>query len=235
MQVGKTDFGLSLQQTQKTTLREETFVAFIKKVKPPFFFTWPLNLGYVAMIVGFTYHQMQSSIQIAFVFALVITLGFIGLKLSIYAFMYRTYRAGRRAVGELSGKSFQVFEEVGVYIRGFDLFSQKRPFPPDASKTIYDFEYADLVLTDISLILIGKSRSFGGESYAFPVEITFDGYGLTSLPKAIVLNWFINGDRLVLKFQDKHYKSPVEVVFKAHFKPIEEWLTRLNHKFRPKE
>lgn len=88
---------------------------------------------------------------------------FFGMKLFIYGSSFKIYSVGGQAIKELKGEKIEVFENIGLYIRGFDLLDQKNSFPPNIQKTIYDFDQADLVLTEHSMVLMGKSKNWGGE------------------------------------------------------------------------
>jgi len=206
-------------------LRQETFIEFIKKTRLPFFFTWPINLAYVCIVSLLIYQGTKENIGAAIVGPLFITVGFIGLKLFIYNSAYRIYSVGGRAIKELNEQPIEVFENVGLYIKGFDLLDQRKFFPPDIRKTIYDFDYADVILTKETLILMGKSNSFGGETYAYPVEITLGKQGLTSLPKAKLIDWQQIGKGIELQIEDSQYVNNIKIDIKDRAEEIKRWLT----------
>ncbi len=136
------------------------------------------------------------------------------------------YSAGGRAIKELSGRVIQVFENVGIYIKGFDLLDQNKFYPPDINKTIYDFDFADVILTEGTLILMGKNKNFGVDTYAYPVEITIGNQGFTSLPKAKLLDWQQNGKRVEIQIEDSQYNKPIKIDIKDRTEEIKRWLTR---------
>jgi hypothetical protein len=177
------------------------------------------------MVAILIYQGSEENIGVAIVGTIILTIGFLLMKLFIYWNSFKTYNAGRQAVKELKGKKIEILENIGVYVKGFDLFNQKNSFPPNIRKTIYDFDKADLVLTEQSMVLMGKSKNFGGETYAFPVEILIDKSGLTSLPKAQIKNWEQSNSRINIQIEDFHYKKPITIDFKDKAEEIKRWLT----------
>lgn len=211
------------------SMRSESFFQFIKKARPPFFFTWPINIVFVAVMITVIAQGFGTNVDSAIVGSLVFTIfGFLGLKLMIYNAMYTPYSAGGRAINELKGLSMQVLASVGVYIKGFDLFSQNSLFLSKTNKTIYDFDKADLVLTDESIILMGKSYVYGGESYAYPVEIVLDKAGRTTLPKAKIIHWEQRGTGVEIQVQDNQYKNPFVISFNDNVEELKHWLTQVS-------
>jgi hypothetical protein len=206
-------------------VRQETFFQFIKKIKPPFFFTWPLNIGYLIIVAVFIYQGNKGNIGVSIVGPLILTIGFLAMKLFIYGNLFKPYNAGGQAFKELKGKKIEVLENISVYIKGFDLFDQKNSFPPNIRKTIYDFDKVDLVLTEQSMVLMGKSENFGGEAYAYPVEILIDKQALTSLPKAQIKDWEQSNNRINIQIEDYQYKKPIKIDFKDKTEEIKRWLT----------
>src|SRR5690606_19220270 len=123
----------------------------------------------------------KGNIGVIIVGPLILTIGFLAMKLFIYQNSFKIYDASGQAIKELKGEKIQILENIGIYIKDIDQFDQKTSFPPNIQKTIYDFDKADLVLTKHSMVLMGKSGDFGGEVYAYPVGILIDKSWLTSL------------------------------------------------------
>lgn len=211
-------------------MRQETFFQFIKKINLPFFFTWPLNIGYLIMVAVLIYQGSKGNIGVAIVGSLILTIGFLAIKLFIYGNLFKPYNAGGQAFKELKGKKIEVLENISVYIKGFDLFDQENSFPPNIQKTIYDFDKADLVLTEHSMVLMGKSENIGGEVYAYPIEILIDKSALTSLPKAQIKDWEQSNNRINIQIEDHQYKNPIKIDFKDKTEEIKCWLTAPTHK-----
>lgn len=211
-------------------MRQGTFFQFIKKTKLPFFFTWPLNAGYFVVMTILIYQGIYGNIGVAIACPIFLTIGFFVMKLFIYGNSFKTYSVGGQAIKELRGEKIEVFENIGIYIMGFDLLDQKDSFPPNIQKTIYDFDQADLVLTEHSMVLMGKSKNLGGEAYAYPVEILTDKSGLTNLPKARIKNWEEINKRINIQIEDYQYKKPIKIDFKDKVEEIKQWLTATTQK-----
>jgi len=206
-------------------VRQETFFQFIKKTKLPFFFTWPIIIGYFVMMTILIYQGIHGNIGVAIAGTIFLTIGFLAIKIFIYGNSFKMYNSSGQAIKELKGKKIEILENIGLYIRDFDLFDQRNSFPPNIQKTIYDFDQADLILTEHSMILMGKSKNFGGEAYAYPVEILIDKSGLTSLPKAQIKNWEESNKRINILIEDYQYKKPIKIDFKDKIEEIKHWLT----------
>jgi hypothetical protein len=203
-------------------MREKTFLEFIRKEKIPFFFTWPLNIGYL-LIVTFIFYKGETLSQ-AIIGVGFVTIGFITCKFFIYRIAYKPYRAGWLAIQELTGQAMQTIENVGAYCKGFDLINQKKiSFD---GKTIYDFEQADLILTGVSLIVMGKSSNFNATTYAYPVEIMISDSGVTSLPKAKLKKWTPKGDRIEIELEDSQYNGHIHIEIKNEDERIKQLLQR---------
>ena len=177
------------------------------------------------MVAVLIYQGIKGNVGVAMVGPLILTIGFLVMKLFIYRSLFTPYRAGGQAIKELKGEKTEVLENIGIYIKGFDLFDQKNFFPPNIRKTIYDFDKADLVLTEQSMVLMGRSENFGGEAYAYPVEILIDKSWLTSLPKAQIKNWKQSNNRINIQIEDYQYKKPIKIDFKEKTEEIKRWLT----------
>ena len=131
-----------------------------------------------------------------------------------YRVTFTIYKAGQKAYLELDAHQIEIHENVKIYIKGFDLFSQKKFFPPSIEKTNYDFDAADFILTKNSIVLLGKSSAFGGLSYTYPIEIVITKR-LTNMPAASFISRGLDGKgRLEMRIQDDHYSRPVTIVIK---------------------
>lgn len=177
------------------------------------------------MVAVLIYQGSKGNIGVAIVGPLILTIGFLAMKLFIYGNLFKPYNVGGQAIKELKSEKTEVLENISVYIKGFDLFDQKNSFPPNIRKTIYDFDKADLVLTEHSMVLMGKSENFGGETYAYPVEIIIDKSALTSLPKAQIKDWEQSNNRINVQIEDYQYKNPIKIDFKDKTEEIKRWLT----------
>ena len=146
-----------------------------------------------------------------------------GQALFLYSVQYRMYHFGRMAFLQLRAQNPTVIANVGLTITGFDLWSQQ-PKTLDVARPIYQFESADIIVAGSSLILLGKSASFGGSiAFASPVEIA-TLKRQTSLAQARLLEWSEANGRVVMKIQDVGYTKPVKIAVKDHLDELRPWL-----------
>jgi len=215
--------------------RQEKFLTFIRITKLPFIFVWPFNLGFFILLLIVIIQTINLNLGSLLVGVSFISLAFIGMKGFIYGMNYKMYSRGGEAIRELSDSKYIILNEVKVYIKGFDLFSVKKIFPPNINKTIYDFNNSDLVLTEKSIILMGKGFGLGFIGFAYPVELIFDA-GMTSLPKARIIQWTEKNSRIEIQFEDPNYSKGIKIEMKNEIDTIKQWLTKVSvahpHKIR---
>ena len=207
-------------------MRPETFLQFVKKARLPVFFTWPLFLWYLLAMAMLIFGGHHSSALDIIVSVIIVSTGYGMLMYWFYRVTFTIYKAGQKAYLELDAHQIEIHENVKIYIKGFDLFSQKKFFPPSIEKTNYDFDAADFILTKNSIVLLGKSSAFGGLSYAYPIEIVITKR-LTNMPAASFISRGLDGKgRLEMRIQDDHYSRPVTIVIKdrSHSDYLLNWL-----------
>lgn len=207
-------------------MRPETFLQFVKKARLPVFFTWPLFLWYLLAMAMLIFGGHHSSALDIIVSVIIVSTGYGMLMYWFYRVTFTIYKAGQKAYLELDAQQIEIHENVKIYIKGFDLFSQKKFFPPSIEKTNYDFDAADFILTKNSIVLLGKSSAFGGLSYAYPIEIVITKR-LTNMPAASFISRGLDGKgRLEMRIQDDHYSRPVTIVIKdrSHSDYLLNWL-----------
>jgi len=213
--------------------KQENFIEFIKKTKLPFVFTWPFNIGFLIIIGGMMLQTENTTIGSTVIGISFISMGFIGMKGFIYGMNYKMYSAGGQSIRDLGDSKKIILNEVGVYIKGFDVLSQKKMMPPNIIKTIYDFNNSDMVLTEKSIILMGKGFGFGFVGYAHPVELIIE-QGMTNLPKAKITQWVEKGARIEIQIDDPSYTKIIKIEIKNEIEVIKQWLTKAKFHGRSK-
>ena len=165
----------------------------------------------MAMLIFGGHHSSALDIIVS---VIIVSTGYGMLMYWFYRVTFTIYKAGTKAYLELDAHQIEIHENVKIYIKGFDLFSQKKFFPPSIEKTNYDFDAADFILTKNSIVLLGKSSAFGGLSYTYPIEIVITKR-LTNMPAASFISRGLDGKgRLEMRIQDDHYSRPVTIVIK---------------------
>jgi hypothetical protein len=203
--------------------RPETFIQFIGKTKPIWFLKviWAFAFIFLTLLFFWTYKTKTDVFWSYFVLII------IGVTLQagyIYSITYKIYNLGRQAFLQIDDGDLKIAIDVSVYVKGFDLFSKNSFFNIDARKPIYDFNQADLILGQGSLILLGKSKQFGSTLVTAPVEINASN-PKTSIAHARLINWEDKGDRLQIEIKDDYYTKPFKIEFKNHYDEIKLWLT----------
>ena len=203
--------------------RPETFIQFIKKTKPIWFLKaiWVFALMFLTLLFFWLYKDRPEVFWSYFLFII------IGLTLQagyIYSTTYKIYNLGRQAFLQLDQENLHIITCTTVYVKGFDLFSKKSSFNIDTRKPMYDFNQADLIVGQESLILLGKSKQFGSTLFAAPVEICISN-PKTSIAHARLINWEDKGDKLQIEIKDDYYTKPFKIEFKNHYDEIKLWLT----------
>lgn len=146
-----------------------------------------------------------------------------------YGLTYNMYTVGRKAFLEVADEDVQIITNIRVYIKGFDLLSKKSFYNIGTNTTIYSFNNADVIFAEESMILLGKSKQFGAEFFAAPVEIA-TSHAKTSIAFAMLMNWEENGDKLQIEIEDEYYTKPVKIEFKNYKDEVKQWLTRFPQK-----
>lgn len=205
--------------------RPETFTQYVFKRKP----LWMAKMLWLGvslfLFITFilTYKTNLDTFWVYFVFAIG---GVLLQTFFLYSMSYKIYALGRKAFVELDNQNLTFLNDVGVLIRSFDLASKKSFFDINITKTIYQFDKADLIICASSIVLIGKGNAKEGFWFAAPVEIRTTKK-LTTIAGAQLINWEEKGERTVLEIKDDYYSKPFKIEFKSHNVEIRNWLANL--------
>ncbi|MDN3203474.1 hypothetical protein [Algoriphagus sediminis] len=184
-----------------------------------------MNIGFVGILILLFFQIYDLNPNSFWVGSAFMTVGFMGLKTFLYGSLYKIYKYGNHAYNDIQSDNKEVLKDIKVYVKGFDLFKQKSSFSPGISKTIYSFNLTDLILSEQSIILLGKDKSWGSTLYASPVEIT-NGHGQTRLVNVNLKGWKkINGN-VEMELNDPNYKDPIRIEFKEEIDKLKQWLTK---------
>lgn len=205
--------------------RQENFITFIKNTKLPFVFNWPFNIGFLIILTILIFQISVTNLAQDLVAILFVIIGFGGMKVFIYGMNYKMFSAGGKAIKQFKEKEYLVLRDVAVYIRNFDFYSQNNKMEIRINKVIYDFNSSDIVLTENSIILMGKGFGIGLVGYAYPVEMTVN-QSVTSLPQAKIINYFKRGSRVEVHIKDPNYKKIIKIEFKEEVEVLNQWLLK---------
>lgn len=151
-------------------------------------------------------------------FSLIVLVLIFCVYLLLSAFNYFVYKRGKYLATEIDKEILEIFENLKVNVRNFDMFELQKKFPPNMSITIYDFDICDVIITKNSLILMGYGIQGLMKGYANPVEILF--YGNPKIPNyaKLVDNPIIGVSKIELKIDDKNYKNHLKIEIESNEK-----------------
>ncbi len=149
----------------------------------------------------------------------------IGVYLFLNSSSYAMYKQGRKTFDYQEFTSADIIENVGIYIKNFDLLGMKKKFPPDMSKTIYEFDRADILLKKNALFLLGKGETLVGKGYAAPVELVLSGEPVYPNHAKIVSTQILTDGKLDLLIKDPNYNDNIKVVVESN-EEVKLWLTK---------
>lgn len=121
--------------------------------------------------------------------------------------------------------SVQVFE-VGVWVRGFDILTGRKHSPDETRSGIYQYNKADIILGQKSMVLLGKNTYFGGVIHIIPVELIVKEKQ-AAIRTAWMKEWTEQNGRITIAIVDEHYNKPFKIDFKDHVEQIREWLVTI--------
>ncbi len=151
--------------------RNKSFIEFWKSERSPFLFISSILIG-LGLSIFLIIHSFLNEVNLTG------GLFFLGFVLIAYLFyfhiMYGLYRNGYLIYTSIKCNK-QVLPNVKIYngnvdmkFLGFQIILDK-----GASFPSYDFNKADIILTDYSIILLGTPASFTNFLYLAPIELTF--------------------------------------------------------------
>lgn len=185
---------------------------------------WGALLGFFGILLFLRLSLFEKNQGQFWVGSLFLTIIFSIQTFMVFGIPYRIYKSGKRAVDNLIGGNKILLSDVEVYVKSFELFSQRPVAFSSITKTIYNFDVADLLLADSSLILLGKTKFMGSLLFAAPVEMT-NGKSKTGLPIASVNNWRELNGRIEIQISDSNYKEIIKIEFKNEIEKLKNWLT----------
>ncbi len=125
--------------------------------------------------------------------------------------------------------SSELFKDLKVWIKNFDIFKKKNKFDFDPSQTNYSFNDCDLIINNENFIVIGKSKFFGKRRYATPTIFEF-GDNNTNKEYRVVKCKKIRevGADLEIEFIDSSYSNSMTLVIKRIDNVLKEKLLQSN-------
>ncbi len=93
------------------------------------------------------------------------------LYLFFNAAAYRVYKKQSMAMLTYNNVANEVLLNLKVCVKNFDLWAQKNVYRSMSKKTIYEFDAADIVLSEKGMLVLGHGQTFIMTGYASPVVL----------------------------------------------------------------
>lgn len=212
--------------------RSESYLQFILKKSLPPIFKFTLPIGLILMVLLSYFTTFESNPKGFWGTLIFLTVGGSVMFTFITGITYFIYSKGNKAYETLKKTStnLSIISDVDISISNFDRFSSYNKSPTALlSNTLYDFRRADLIISDFSLILLGKANFTGNMAYALPIEIT-NSLGKTGMPVANIQSWKKQGDKLLVEILDHNYGKPIKLIIRSNLDEIENWYIRYKNK-----
>ncbi len=215
-----------LEQAEK--YRDKTFFQFWKSERLPFLMVPPILF---AVVVGsgilINYFQQGKGDWGAAVFLLgTVLIGYI----IYYYVMYRAYRKGHFAYHAIDGNK-HVLRDIKLSSSNANTMCLKKQKLLDKGLDvpIYEFTKADIILTDYSIILLGKPYSFTNIKYVSPLELMLNHQYTPSVTnRAKIVKYENKPNRVILYVNVNSYKKTIKMYIKSNTDIIQQWLITNN-------
>ena len=110
----------------------------------------------------------------------------------------------------LMTESSEVFKDLTVWIKNFDITKRKNKFELNPFQTTYDFNECDLILNPQNFIVVGKTKMLGKSIRLKPTIFSFEKQNVSAECKSIREN----GEDLEIDFLDLFYENELTLVIK---------------------
>lgn len=132
-----------------------------------------------------------------------------------WIYMTRLGKKTKRIIKEYSVNSSEIFTDLKVWVKNFDVFKKKNKFDLDPYETLYSFNNCDIILNDRNIVVIGKTKILGKEKPLNPIIFEFDNSVTDFKPRHVRIENIHNvGNDLEIEFYDPKYKNRMTLVIK---------------------
>jgi hypothetical protein len=121
----------------------------------------------------------------------------------------------KKTIELYSNSSSEIFKDLNVWVKNFNILKKKNKFDLDPYQTNYSFNYCDLILNDINIVVIGKTKILGKNKSLTPAIFNF-GKQETPLKQRHVEIRSIQetGNDIEIEFLDDNYMESMTLVIK---------------------
>jgi len=135
----------------------------------------------------------------------------------VFFWMYMTNleKRTKKIIELYSDNSSEVFPDLNVWVKNFDIFKKKNKFDLDPYQTNYSFNYCDLILNNKNIVVIGKTRVLGKNKPLTPTIFEFENNGSSIRTRHVEIKKILeSGDDLEIEFLDRNYTNTMTLVIK---------------------
>jgi hypothetical protein len=143
----------------------------------------------------------------------------------VFFWVYLTTLAKRtkKLIQEHSDSSSEIFTDLKVWFKNFDVFKKKNKFDLDPYETLYSYKTCDLILNDRNIVVIGKMKVLGKEKPLTPTVFEFARNQSNFKPRHVrIENIHDVGNDLEIGFLDPRYEDRITLVIKRAEKELKE-------------
>lgn len=121
----------------------------------------------------------------------------------------------KRTLESQMNESSELYKDLKVWTKNFDVFKKKNKFDLDPYQTHYSFNDCDLILNDENFIVIGKAKFFGKKRYLTPTTFEYiDKNSKLSSRQVVCIDLKEIGQDLEIEFRDNRYSTNMTLVIK---------------------
>lgn len=114
-----------------------------------------------------------------------------------------------------SDNSSEIFRDLNVWVKNFDVFKKKNKFDLDPYLTLYSFNYCDLILNEKNIVVIGKIKIFGKNKSLTPTIFEFDNKGASKKSRHVEIRKIRDSENdLEIEFYDDNYTNIMTLILK---------------------
>jgi len=205
--------------------RNKTSMEFWKSERLPFLLAIPFFFGFgvSGFLIISSFQKGPGNLIGGLFFLGCVSTGYI----LCFSSMYRIYRKGHLMFSSIKGNK-RILTDIKIYNGNADpkFAGYGKLLDKGLSLPIYEFDKADIILTDYSMILLGIPGGLTTIKYLAPIELVFNDL-LTdySSKRAKIIDYEDNSDRVILHVNDDNYKKTIKINIKSETEIIKQWLT----------
>ncbi len=140
-----------------------------------------------------------------------------------WIYMTSLEKKSKKMIQEYSDSSSEIFTDLKVWFKNFDMFKKKNKFDFDPYDTLYSFNNCDLILNDRNIVVIGKTKFLGKEKSLTPTIFEFDKNGTEYKPRHVSIENIQDVDNdIEIEFRDEKYQDKMTLVIKRAEEELKE-------------